>query len=61
MSKTKKHHDRLRDQGEADFKAGKTIDAFESITWARRTELERGSYENGWRGAKREANAAAHA
>lgn len=53
--KTKAHHDKLRDQGEADFKAGKPIDAFELLPLKRHTELERGSYENGWRAAKEES------
>lgn len=55
---TKRKHDMLRDRGEADFKAGKPIDAFETLTGIKHTELERGSYEVGWRAAKAEAWAA---
>lgn len=55
MGKVKRFHDALRDKGERDFKAGKPIDAFETLIGIRRTELERGSYENGWRAAKEES------
>jgi hypothetical protein len=54
MKNVKRHHDRLRERGERDFLAGKPIDAFETLPGIRRTELERGSYENGWRAAKAE-------
>ncbi len=52
MRNVKKHHEKIRDQGEADFKAGKPIGAFYSLTLKRHNELERASYEIGWRAAK---------
>jgi hypothetical protein len=56
-NRIKKHHDKLRDLGEADFLAGKSIDAFYQVPIPRHTELERGSYEVGWRAAKAEQHA----
>lgn len=59
MTPTKRKHDRLRDKGATDFAAGKPIDTFETLPGLKRTELERGSYEVGWRGAKEDARKAA--
>lgn len=52
---SKRHHDRLRAQGESDFLAGKPVEAFFSLPLLRHTELARESYENGWRGAFEES------
>ncbi len=45
---------KLREQGEADYKAGKPIGSFFDLPLKRHTEDARGSYEIGWAGAKRE-------
>lgn len=45
----------LRERGEADFKAGKSIDAFYQLPLKRHTELDRGRYEIGWRAAELDA------
>lgn len=59
--KVKAHHDRLRDLGEAHFNAGRPISAFYEVKLSRHNELERASYELGWRAAKEEARAKARA
>jgi ribosome modulation factor len=51
-------HNRLKDRGAKDYRAGKPISAFESLPYKRLTELMRGSYEIGWRDARDEARAA---
>lgn len=55
MSSYRKLIERVRIAGEADFKAGKPIDAFYSMKLRNYTDQLRGSYEMGWRGAKDEA------
>lgn len=44
-------HDRWHNRGVEAFLDGKPIEAFEECP-GRKTELFRGSFENGWRGAK---------
>lgn len=49
-------HEKIREQGAADFKAGKPIDAFcELHRLKRNPELYRSSYETGWRSAQNDA------
>lgn len=55
MKSRKMHYDLIRNRGADDFKAGKPISAFFDMRLEHHTELERGSYEMGWRGAKAEA------
>ncbi len=52
-SKFKKRQDKMRDKGEADFKAGKPLTAFDDLK--NRKSSDRGAYEIGWRAAKDDA------
>ena len=60
MNRTKAKHEWLREQGEHDARSGKDRDAFYALpkTRTQHTELDRGSYEIGWRYAREQMRAA---
>ncbi len=43
---------KLTDRGKSDYAKGLPIDAFYQVKGIRHTEINRGTYENGWRYAK---------
>lgn len=53
MAQFKQTLDRMREQGEADYKSGKPITAYYDVKRPRNSERFRAAYEIGWRGAKK--------